>query len=144
MQSTDRYKFIDHTADAKYQAYGKNLEEAFVNAAMAMNAIIIDEEKVKSKIFKTIHVTGKDLKNLLYNFLEDILVILDAEMFLLAKIKNLKIEHIDKMYMLTALLEGDVATEDYQTNEHVKAVTYNDMEIKEDKKGVSITVVVDL
>ena len=31
----ERYKFLAHTADAKFQAFGETLEEAFGNAALA-------------------------------------------------------------------------------------------------------------
>ena len=42
-----KFKFLEHTADAKFQAYGKNMEEAFSNAALAMFSIITDTKKIK-------------------------------------------------------------------------------------------------
>ena len=31
-----KYKFLEHTADIKFQAFGKSLEEVFSNCAYAM------------------------------------------------------------------------------------------------------------
>ncbi|MGB2763781.1 MAG: archease, partial [Candidatus Aminicenantaceae bacterium] len=31
----ERYRFLEHTSDAKFQAFGNTLEEAFCNAALA-------------------------------------------------------------------------------------------------------------
>ena len=42
-----KYKFFNKTADIKFQAYGKNLEEAFINAALAMTSIMIDYKLIK-------------------------------------------------------------------------------------------------
>ena len=44
-----KFKFLEHTADAKFQAFGKNLEETFANAALALTKLMTDS-KVKTKI----------------------------------------------------------------------------------------------
>ena len=31
-----KYKFLEHTADIKFQAFGKSIEKAFVNSAKAI------------------------------------------------------------------------------------------------------------
>ena len=58
-----KYKFLEHTADAKFQAYGKNMEEAFSNAALAMFSVITDTKKIKKNIKKGIEAKGHDLKS---------------------------------------------------------------------------------
>ena len=45
-----KYEFLDHTADAKFRAYGKNLEQAFTNAALALTNLVTDSAKVKPNI----------------------------------------------------------------------------------------------
>ena len=84
-----KYKYLEHTADIKFQAYGKSLEEAFGNAALALSNVIVDIDNVNKKIKKTIKVEGDDLKSLLYNFLEEFLFLLDTENFLLGKVDNI-------------------------------------------------------
>ena len=68
-----KYKFIEHTADIEFDAFGKNLEEVFSNCAFAFVESIC-KEKIKGKVKKNFEVEGKDLENLLYNFLEEFLV----------------------------------------------------------------------
>ena len=133
-----KYKFLEHRADAKFQAFGKSLEEAFSNAALAMTSVMTDPIKIKSKIKHKISVKGEDKKALLYNFLEQLLILLDTEKFLLHKIRNIKIND----NKLTAELIGDKFNNQYDIIINIKAVTYNDMFIKE--KPFIVQVVVDI
>jgi len=123
-----KYKFLEHTADVKFQAFGKSLEEAFENSAYALKEAISGKIKIKSRIKKKIKVEGKDSENLLYNFLEEILFLLDAENFLLDKVKKIKISG----RKLEAELVGDKA-ENYRFSNEVKAITYNEMFVKKIK-----------
>lgn len=131
-----KYKFLEHTADAKFQAFGKTLEEKFSNAALAMFSIMVDTKKVKPLIEKKINIKGEDKKSLLYNFLEELLFLLDTKLFLLNKVKKIKIENNS----LKAIVVGDSVKEEYKLSGEVKAVTYNDMEIT----NTFVQVVVDL
>jgi SHS2 domain-containing protein len=85
-----KFKILEHTADGKFQAYGSSLEKAFENSALAMLSLMT-KDKIKEKIKKKIKVRGRDIEQLLYNFLEQFLFLLDSEGFILAKIKNIKI-----------------------------------------------------
>ena len=138
-----KFKFLEHTADAKFQAYGKNMEEAFSNAALAMFSILTDIKKIRKEIKKGIEAKGHDLKSLLYNFLEELLFLIDTENFLLNHIEELVIHKKEKEYFLEAIVVGDKA-DGYETNGDIKAVTYNEMEIKEQKNKVMVQVVLDL
>lgn len=130
-----KYKYLEHTADIKFQAFGKTLGESFSNAAYAM-INIISEDKIKNKITKKIKVKGIDKKSLLYAFLEELLFLLNTEDFILSKVKEIKINK-----ELTATLTGD-NTKNYKLNTDVKAVTYNEMFIKE--KPYIVQVVLDI
>ena len=50
----EKYKFLEHTADAKFQAFGATLEEAFSNAALAMFSVMTEPEKIKPKLEREI------------------------------------------------------------------------------------------
>jgi len=139
-----KYKFLKHTADAKFVAYGKSLEEAFSNAALAMFSIMVDTKKVEKKEVKLIKVEAEDLVGLLYRWLEELLFLLDSDFFVLSSIKKLKIKH-DKDYSLKAEVTGDKFEEKYERLGGVKAVTYNDMQVKKEGKGkFLVQVVLDL
>ncbi|MBI5148706.1 archease [Candidatus Pacearchaeota archaeon] len=120
-----KYKYLKHTADIKFQAFGKTLAECFENSSLAMfNAMY--QGNVKRKIKKKIKVKGRDLESLLYNFLEELLFLLDSENFFLSRIK---VYINEKNLSLSAELEGDEA-KNYAISLDVKAVTYNEMFVK--------------
>lgn len=139
----EKYEFLEHTADVKFRAYGKDLEEAFANAALATFAVMTDISKVKPKIEKEVSVECAKKESLLYDFLEELLYLVDTEGFLLSKVKELKISETEKGFALKAVIAGDSA-DDYEVSTYIKAITYNDMFIKEEDGRVTIQVVHDI
>ena len=138
-----KYEFIAHTADAKFRAFGRTLEEAFGNAALATASLMWDWEKVEKRTKRDVKVEGKDLKQLLYSFLEEIIYLIDSEMFLLSPVDKVKIEKKGNQYYLEAFFEGDIYSDKYTIFGDVKAITYNEMEINENQP-VTLQVVVDV
>jgi SHS2 domain-containing protein len=124
-----KYEYIEHTADVQFKAYGTTLEEAFENSLGAMMKIVC-EDSVKHRIEKVIKVGGSDYENLLYNFLEEILILFDSEHFLFGSIKEIFIN--EDNFELKAKILGDDA-KNYKILTHIKAVTYNNIFVK--KKG---------
>ena len=132
------YEFLPHTADTKIRAYGKTLEEAFVNSAIA-TVKTITESKIAQTTEREIQVTSENKEALLYDFLEELFILLDSEDFLLGEVKDLKIDGLK----LTATFVGDIGSDKYEIRTHVKAVTYQEMFIKEEDI-VTIQFVLDL
>lgn len=139
-----KYEYLPHTADTKFLAYGKTLEEAFGNAALAMMNVMVEPKSVKAATAKKITAEGDDIKALLYNFLEEFLIIMDSKNLFLTTVKDLAITHRNGGYRLTATALGDDAGK-YQTiGPQVKAITYNDMRIEEKEGECKIQAVVDI
>ena len=135
-----KYKFLEHTADIKFQAFGKSIEKVFENSAKALIKTIYSK-KIKRRISKTISIKAKDFESLIYNFLEEIIVLIDTDSFLCSNIKNLKIDQ--KKFTLTAVLIGD-NSEKYNIQTHVKAVTMGDIFVKQEGKKWISQVVLDI
>ena len=134
-----KYKFLKHTADIKFQAFGKNAEEVFENSALALKESICGKKKIKNSSKKKIKISGKDFESLLYKFLEEIIYLLDGENFLISEVKKIKI----KKMKLTAEIFGDNASK-YKFTNKVKAVTYNDMFVVEKNKKWTSQIVLDV
>lgn len=135
-----KYKYLSHTADAKFVAFGKDIDEVFENSALAMFNILGETKKVKpNKKFK-ININAKNYERLLYDFLEELLFLLETKSLFLSKIKNLK---ISKNLSLSCIVEGD-NVQNYEIKGDIKAITYSDMDIKKTSKGYEATVVVDI
>ena len=139
------YEYLPHTADVKFRAYGKTLEEAFANAAFALFNVMVDTAKVKEKITKKIAAEGIDVSSLLQNFLEQFIILLDTDNFFLAAIKKISVKKSSRgNYKLTAVAVGDEA-KNYETiGPQVKACTYNDMFVKQQDGKWAVQVVVDI
>lgn len=138
-----KFRFLEHTADIKFQAFGKTLNELFKNSGLALKEIM-SEDKVKVKIKKQIGVhSEQDLEGALYNFLEEFLVLFDSENFLVSKILKMKVEEKSGTYFISCEIWGDDA-KNYEISNHVKAVTYNEMFVKKRGDKFISQVVVDI
>jgi len=132
------YKFLEHTADIKFKAWGKTLNEAFSESVKAMSEFIGKGNKIGSRKKKIISVEGEDKKNLLYNFLDEMIYLLDAEGFVVAK-GDVKIVG----NKLSAELKGD-DVKNYSGLDHVKAATYAEMFVGRKGKDWVVQAVVDV
>ena len=133
-----KFEFLEHTADIKIKVYGKNINQIFENCTLAFSNYIARERKIKPKIKKEITIKADNSEQLLYKFLDELIYLLDADKFIVAKAK-VQIANNE----LSALLEGD-STLNYKDLDHVKAATYAEMYIKENLKGWEAQVVLDV
>ena len=136
-----KFEFLPHTADVKFRAYGKTLEQAFENAALATFQVM-STQKIKKVITKDISVTAHDYQALLYCFLEELLFLLDTENFFLST-ANVSLLEKDDVLFLQANIFGDNVKK-YETHTYVKAVTYHEMFVKKEKQKWIIQVVLDV
>jgi SHS2 domain-containing protein len=127
-----KYKFLKHTADAKFKAFGKDIDEVFANSALAMFNILGDTKRVKVTKTKKIKIKAKKYESLLYDFLDELLFLLDTKNFFLHKVKEIK---ISENFELKATAVGD-NYKNYDLKGDIKAITYHDMSIKKTKKGM--------
>jgi len=122
------YEFLEHTADVKFRAEGSSFEEIFSFSADAMNETIRGDIKIIEQRAVTFDVKGRDLEELLYNFLEEFLFLLDSEDFLVSSVREIEINK--QTFELKAVVVGDSA-ENYKFTNDVKAVTYSEMKVYE-------------
>jgi SHS2 domain-containing protein len=135
------YEFLEHTADVKFRAEGETIEELFISSAKALNEVIRGDIKILAQEEKILDIKGKDIENLLYNFLEEFLFMLDADKFLFSEFKEIKID--ENNFTLKAIILGD-KEENYKFTNDVKAVTYNGMFIKKENGKYLCEVVLDV
>lgn len=132
------FVFLEHTADIKFQAFGKTIEEMFENSFLALNKSIYGRKNIKQSKEKIIKVQGKDYESLLYNFLEEIIYFLEADSFICGEIKDVRV----KGFKISATLIGD-KRERYNFTNNIKAVTYNEMFVKKQDNLWKCQVVLD-
>ena len=140
-----KYKFLEDVAiaDIAYEAYGKDLDEMFENAALAIFELSANIKTVDAKKKLEVKIENEKIENLLYDFLSEILFLKDSKYMVFKKVK-VEIKE-GKKYQLKAILEGDTINPEKQKLENdIKAVTMHMFEVKKEKKGYKATVVVDI
>ncbi len=137
-----RFKFLEDiaTADVAFEAYGKTLEEAFANSALAMFEVQTDVGKVKPNISKDVEIVSENKESLLFDWLSELLYLRDIENMFFSKFE-IKIEK-NKKFKLTGKIYGE-KIEGHELRTEVKGVSYQLMEIEE-KEEVKVRVILDV
>lgn len=139
-----KFKFLEHTADIMFEAYGKSLDELFENAAMAVSESMIKTKDVKPKTAKLVKLQNVKIEMLLFDFLSELLYLKDAEQLVFSAFK-VKIEEAKGKFSLQAELKGDklnMKTQEFRND--VKAITLHLFEVKKEKAGWTARVIVDI
>ena len=140
----NRFEYLEHTADAKFRAYGKSLEEVFENAAFAMFNVMIDTSTVATKISHEIELNSEDMESLLFNWLSEILFVFEVESVVFAKFIVDKVEQDEDGCRLFARAVGEeINLSKHKFGTEVKAATYNGMMIEKTPDGWMIQATVD-
>ncbi|MBL7118739.1 archease [Candidatus Bathyarchaeota archaeon] len=139
------FRFLEHISDAFIEAYGKTLEEAFENTALAMFEVMTDTKTIDPKISEQVETQAEDEYALLYEWLQLLIVKLEVEDKLYSRFKVESIENTPQGYALKAAISGEnYDSEKHPTKTAVKGVTYHDMKITRRKKSVKVRVLLDI
>jgi SHS2 domain-containing protein len=145
MAEKKRFEFLEHTADVYIAAYGRDLAEAFENAALAMFDVMTDAKTIAPVVVESVEVVAEDEYALLYSWLEALLVRLDIESMLYSKFNISDLRKTGEEIVLKAEIWG----EKFNPRKHiqkvgVKAVTYHLMEILKEKGNVTLKFILDI
>jgi SHS2 domain-containing protein len=136
------YKFLDHATDAFVEVTAKDLKEAFSVTADAVINITLDQDKVEQKEQKEFSAKGKDLRYLLFSWLEEITFVLITEGFAIRRIE-FDILEIDG-YTIAAKAYGEpLDLKKHNFKVEIKAPTFYEMKI-EQNEGVFMRFLLDL
>ncbi len=139
------YAHEDHTADILVVAEGSSLAEAFEQAAKAVFDIITDISSVECRERVEVNVEGYDLDNLLYRWIEELLYYFDAYGLVFSTFKVEEIRRTGEGYRIIA----EACGEKFDPAKHahgtiVKAMTYAQMNIREEDGCWKLSFVVDI
>ncbi len=145
MEKTDKFEFLEHTADVLIAAHGQNMEEAFENAALAMFEVMTDTNKVIPTEEDTVEVEAEDEYALLYSWLETLLVKFEVKGMVYSKFRVSSFEEKPDGFKL----RGKIWGEKFDPQKHsqkvgVKAITYHRMEIIKELEKVTFEFILDI
>jgi SHS2 domain-containing protein len=144
-QRKEGYRFLEHVTDAYIEAWGPTLETAFGQAARGLYETMLNSETIDGNAAEEIHVDGHDKKELLYNWLEELLLDFDIKQMVYQSFDVKISSQMPTLYQLRGMLKG----EKYNQQKHgakteVKGVTYHLMEIQENADETRIRFILDL
>ena len=136
------YKFLDHATDAFVEVNAKDLKEAFATTADAVINITLDQDKVEEKNQKEFSANGKDLRYLLFSWLEEITFVLITEGFAIRRIEFDIVQNDE--YKIQAKAFGEpLDLQKHNFKVEIKAPTFYEMKI-EQTNGVFMRFLLDL
>jgi SHS2 domain-containing protein len=140
-----KFEFLEHTADVYIRAYGKTMEEAYSNSALAMFEVMTDTDKIAQTKQENLSVEAEDQYALLYNWLEALLVKFETEGMLFSKFEITDWKETEENFRFKARVWG----EKFDAQKHpqkvgVKAVTYHRMVIIKETDRVVLEFILDI
>ncbi|MCX6907164.1 MAG: archease [Verrucomicrobia bacterium] len=131
------FEFFEHTADIGVHAYGKTLEELFINAARALYEVQGRFDLADRRMIK-IELSADSADELLLRWLSELLYRFSAEDVYFT---HFRLQFTDP-HKLTAQMEGGAV--DFSHSEEVKAVTYHQLSVQQTADGWTATVIFDV
>jgi protein archease len=137
------FRYLDHMTDAVIEAYGGTLEEAFENAARGLNDTMIDLKTVKPNKEIKIAANGHDLHSLLFDWLDKVMLLLVADGIVMSDF-SVKIKQ-ENGYSLAGVAKGEKLDLDrHHYKVEIKAVTYHEMEVRQEEGKATVRFLLDL
>lgn len=129
-----RFDYLEHMSDIYIVAYGSNLLELFENAGLALFESMTNTSRVKPLVEKSVEAEGFDMENLLYKWLEELLIIYYSDNFMCSEVSvsEISISRVsgEYSYRIRGKCRGEVFNpETHEPRVEVKAVTYYLMRI---------------
>jgi SHS2 domain-containing protein len=135
------YELIEHTADIGIKVKGVDLKDLFKNTASAMFDIIAQRIENRGQRTEKINIKLKsdDREQLFINWLNELLSLSATKELIFS---DFQIHKLDRNN-LDATLIGR-AIKGYKVNTEIKAATYHELKLKQDKSGWEAEVIFDV
>ena len=135
-----RFDYFEATADIGLKAYGKDINEAFENAGLAIFNIISDTSDIEAITEIEFEVASEDEVSLLYDYLEELLFYHETEFMLFGEF-HVK---IDENLNLKAKIKGEpIDWDKHERKTEIKAITFHKIDVKK-TDHVEVQAIVDL
>jgi SHS2 domain-containing protein len=134
-----RFELIEHTEDTGLAAYGKDLPEAFANAAYGMFSIMAGLEEVKEVESRRVEIREEDVESALFEWLNSLLYYFDVEMLLF---RRFDITEFSEGHLVAQCFGEKYDPSRHQLKTAIKSATFHMLEV--DKKNNRVQVIFDV
>ncbi len=136
------FKYLEHTADAEFIAYGRTPGEAFANAARATYGLMVDLAKVRPAEAREVRLAAGSLDDLMFDWLSELLYLTEVDRLIFSRFEVAIAGDGD--FRLTAVARGEKIRPDHGVFLHVKAVTYHDLRVEKRNNCYEAQVLLDI
>ncbi len=141
------YRYLEEvgTADIAFEATARDLSELFRDAADATTNVMVDNiEAIQPREARHIELSNDKLDMLLFDLLQELIFLKDAERLLL-RIREVLVREKDERFFLDATAEGEpLDVERHHQRADVKAVTLHDFFVERTEGGWKARVLLDI
>jgi SHS2 domain-containing protein len=137
------FVYLEHTADAEFVAYGRTVDETFVNAALAMAGLMADPKTVSPAVEKDVELSGDALDMLLYDWLSELLYIVDVDRLVFGGF-DARVTGEPGAYRLKAKARGESMDRHPEVFLGIKAVTLHDLRFEKINNIYEAQVLLDI
>ena len=134
------FEFFEHTADIGVHAYGRTLEELFINAARALYEVQGRFDLADRRMLK-VELTATSLDELFVLWLSELLFHLSADGVCFT---HFRLQFTGEQKLTVQMEGGAVDFNHSEVFEEVKAVTYHQLSVKQTADGWMATVIFDV
>ena len=139
------FRFLEHVGDVFIEAWGDSLEEAFTEAVKGFYETVSSMRGVEPREERVVEARGRDLGELLYGLIEQLIILFDSEGFLAGRVEAERIEERGGEYVFRLRLWGEPYERGrHRHGTHVKGVTYHMMSIDADSPVKRVRVLLDI
>lgn len=135
------YTLLSHTADLGMIVKGDSYKELFKHAGAAMMNILIKGNSPSINKITNITINGSDLPDLLVKWLSEILYLFEGERLVVTEIN---IESMSYSNISATLKTVEFDFRYHEVLREIKAVTYHQIDVREEKGVWTARVIFDL
>ena len=135
------FRYLEHTADIGFEAFGASREEVFANAARALIHLIVDLESIKVREEVKVQVDSDDASSLLVDWLSEVLYLHDAENWLF---RDFEFKTLDDCSLVAVARGERFDPQRHRAKLLVKAITYHQLALEQAEGGWRARVYVDI
>ena len=128
---TARWEHLDHGADIGVRGYGDSLEDAFVEAALAMSSVVTDLDKIDTGESVAVECCAPELDLLLLDWLNEIIYQMATRNMLFGAFDV----RIDDQHLFAQLHGEVVDREKHRPAVEIKGATFTELKVYRAENG---------
>ena len=135
------FEILDHTADVGIVAYGRDIEEVFCNAALALFSLITEPESIQEKSHFNLKVSSDERDSLLVEWMNELIYCFDTKHFLF---NRFDIESLTQNELKATCHGEEFDPMKHKIKRGVKAATYHMLSLDRNNDGYKARIILDI